>query len=106
MNTTEEGQPVVHHPPVTRDEVVVGIDESPAAAAALRWAAGHSRATGLPLRLVRTWQVSVLASAAATSGACRVPGGSSRGRPGPGHQVGARHPRWGRRQRALDARSP
>jgi nucleotide-binding universal stress UspA family protein len=69
MNTTEEGQPVVHHPPVTRDEVVVGIDESPAAAAALRWAAGHSRATGLPLRLVRTWQVSVLASAAATSGA-------------------------------------
>lgn len=54
---------------LTRDEIVVGIDESPASEAALRWAATHSRATGLPLRLVRTWQMSALASAAVTAGA-------------------------------------
>ena len=53
----------------TRPEIVVGIDESQASAAALRWAADHSRATGLPLRLVRTWQMSAMASAAVTSGA-------------------------------------
>ncbi len=53
----------------TRPEVVVGIDESPASAAALRWAAAHSRATGLPLRLVRTWQLSAAASAGLGSGA-------------------------------------
>ena len=52
-----------------RHEIVVGIDESPASAAALRWAADQSRATGLPLRLVRTWQVSAATSAAIRSGA-------------------------------------
>jgi nucleotide-binding universal stress UspA family protein len=52
-----------------RPEVVVGIDESPASAAALRWAADHSLATGLPLRLVRTWQISAATSAAIRSGA-------------------------------------
>ena len=52
-----------------RQEIVVGIDESPASAAALRWAVDQSRATGLPLRLVRTWKVSAATSAAIRSGA-------------------------------------
>ena len=68
MNTHEQVQKRPCKPPA-RPEVVVGIDESPASAAALRWAADHSRATGLPLRLVRTWQISATASAAVTSGA-------------------------------------
>jgi nucleotide-binding universal stress UspA family protein len=51
-----------------RREIVVGIDESPASAAALRWAANQSQATGLPLRLVRTWRVSASTSAAIRSG--------------------------------------
>lgn len=69
MTTNEETQTATHEHLVTRDEVVVGIDESPASAAALRWAADHSRATGLPLRLVRTWQKSALGSTAITAGA-------------------------------------
>ena len=68
MNTHEQVPKRPSKPPA-RPEVVVGIDESPASAAALRWAADHSRATGLPLRLVRTWQISATASAAVTSGA-------------------------------------
>ena len=38
-------------------EIVVGLDDSPSAAAALRWAAHHSRQTGLPLRVVHVWQL-------------------------------------------------
>jgi len=56
-------------PAVPRNEVVVGIDDSPASAAALRWAAEQSKATGTPLRLVHTWQLSAAASAAVISGA-------------------------------------
>lgn len=52
-----------------RDEIVVGIDESAASEAALRWAVGHAQATGLPLRLVHTWQLSATATAALASGA-------------------------------------
>jgi nucleotide-binding universal stress UspA family protein len=52
-----------------RDEIVVGIDDSAASAAALRWAVAHSRSTGRPLCLVHTWQLSALATAAVASGA-------------------------------------
>ncbi|MEP6760322.1 MAG: universal stress protein [Sporichthyaceae bacterium] len=38
-------------------EIVVGLDDSPSAAAALRWAAEHARATGLPLRALIAWQL-------------------------------------------------
>jgi nucleotide-binding universal stress UspA family protein len=38
-------------------EIVVGLDESPSAAAALRWAAEQSRVTGLPLRALCAWQL-------------------------------------------------
>jgi nucleotide-binding universal stress UspA family protein len=69
MNTNDEVARANGETPAPRHEVVVGIDETPSSAAALRWAAGHSRATGLPLRLVRTWQMSGLASTAVTSGA-------------------------------------
>lgn len=52
-----------------RDDIVVGIDESPASAAALRWAADLSQRTGLPLRLVHVWQLSAAAAAAVAAGA-------------------------------------
>lgn len=52
-----------------RREVVVGIDESKASEAALRWAAHHAVVTGLPLRLVHSWQMSAMGSAAVTAGA-------------------------------------
>jgi len=38
-------------------EIVVGLDDSPSAAAALRWAVEQSRVTGLPLRALRAWQL-------------------------------------------------
>jgi nucleotide-binding universal stress UspA family protein len=56
-------------PATPRNEVVVGIDESPASAAALLWAADQSKVSGTPLRLVHTWQLSAAASAAVISGA-------------------------------------
>ena len=49
--------------------IAVGLDEGPASAAAMRWAAEHSRSTGLPLRVVHAWQLSALGAAAVTSGA-------------------------------------
>jgi nucleotide-binding universal stress UspA family protein len=49
--------------------IAVGLDEGPASAAALRWAADHSRTTGLPLRVIHAWQLSALGAAAVTSGA-------------------------------------
>lgn len=50
-------------------EIVVGLDGSASAQAALRWAADQSRRTGAPLRVVHTWQLSALAAAAASPGA-------------------------------------
>jgi nucleotide-binding universal stress UspA family protein len=38
-------------------EIVVGLDDSPSAAAALRWGAEQSRVTGLPLRALCAWQL-------------------------------------------------
>jgi nucleotide-binding universal stress UspA family protein len=49
-------------------EVVVGVDESPAAAAALTWAAGHAVENGRPLRVVHAWT----ASTRAVTGIARV----------------------------------
>jgi nucleotide-binding universal stress UspA family protein len=36
--------------------IVVGVDDSAASREALHWAAGQSRLTGLPLRVVHAWQ--------------------------------------------------
>jgi nucleotide-binding universal stress UspA family protein len=44
-----------------KHEVVVGVDESPAAAAALTWAAGHAVENGRPLRVVHAWTTSTRA---------------------------------------------
>ncbi len=41
-------------------EIVVGLDDSPSATAALRWAVAHARVTGLPLRAVSAWQRTAL----------------------------------------------
>lgn len=38
-----------------RQQVLVGVDETASAAAALRWAAGFARMTGATLRVVHTW---------------------------------------------------
>jgi len=67
MNQDVEGRVSERGP--GRAELVVGIDDSAASAAALRWAVAHSRATGLPLRLVHTWQLSATATAALANGA-------------------------------------
>ncbi len=52
-----------------RREIVVGIDESPASEAALRWAVAHATTTGQSLRLVHTWQLSAAAAAGVATGA-------------------------------------
>lgn len=58
------------HPVVPNTaEIVVGIDESPAAADALRWAAEESRLRGLPLRVVHAWQLNASEAAAVAAGA-------------------------------------
>jgi nucleotide-binding universal stress UspA family protein len=55
-------------PTKRRNDVVVGIDDSPSAATALLWAAEHARTHGLPLRVVHAWQLSAAASAAVAGG--------------------------------------
>ena len=37
---------------MTADEIIVGIDDSPSACAALRWAAAYARSTGTALRAI------------------------------------------------------
>jgi nucleotide-binding universal stress UspA family protein len=69
MNNNEEFEGTVGGQVPARAEIVVGIDDSAASVAALRWAAAHSRATGMPLRLVHTWQLSAAATAAIATGA-------------------------------------
>lgn len=53
-------------------EIVVGIDGSPAAAGALRWAAEQSRMTGLQLRVLHAYQISAVEAAAVSAGAGAV----------------------------------
>ena len=45
-----------------RADIVVGIDESRASAAALRWAVAHAKECGAPLRLVHAWEMSATAA--------------------------------------------
>ena len=47
-------------------EIVVGIDASAAARAALRWAAAQARLTGAPLRVVHAWQMTAAQVESAT----------------------------------------
>lgn len=57
--------------PVTA-EIVVGLNNSPSAAAALRWAAEQSRATGLPLRVLHAWQLKASGAATAAAGSVEL----------------------------------
>jgi nucleotide-binding universal stress UspA family protein len=49
-------------------EIVVGVDDGPAAAAAVRWAAEQSRLVGPPLCVVHAWQMNAFEAAAVASG--------------------------------------
>jgi len=51
----------------SRREIVVGLDDSPAAAAALRWAAEQARLTGRPLRVVHAWELTSFEQAAGST---------------------------------------
>jgi nucleotide-binding universal stress UspA family protein len=48
-------------------EIVVGLNKSQAAAAALGWAAEQSRLTGVPLRIVYAWQMTASQVASANA---------------------------------------
>ena len=48
-------------------EIVVGLDDGPAAAAALRWSAEQAKVTGRPLRVVHAWQLSAFEQAAGST---------------------------------------
>jgi nucleotide-binding universal stress UspA family protein len=61
-------------------EILVGLDDGPAAAAALRWAAAHSRITGLPLRAVWAWQRTALDLAAVSGDFAETAGADARAR--------------------------
>ena len=50
-------------------EIVVGVDESLASAAALRWAVAHAKERGVPLRLVHAWELSAVEAEAVAAGA-------------------------------------
>jgi nucleotide-binding universal stress UspA family protein len=58
---------------VNRNEIVVGVDLSPSARAALRWAAQHARATGQSLRAIHAVDVSPAFNMAFGMGAVAVP---------------------------------
>jgi hypothetical protein len=38
-----------------RNEITLGLDDSPSGRAALRWAAQHALTSGLPLRAIHLW---------------------------------------------------
>jgi len=65
--------------PVT-DEIVVGLDDSPSAGAALRWATEQSKLTGKPLRVVHAWQLSAIEVAAASAEFWEAAGADARAR--------------------------
>jgi nucleotide-binding universal stress UspA family protein len=46
---------MTRHPDTNHAHVVVGVDDSPQSAAALRWAAAHAAATHAELTLVHVW---------------------------------------------------
>lgn len=66
--TDHSGGPQAEHA-LRRADIVVGIDESQASAAALRWAVAHAKESDAPLRLVHAWQMSAAASEAVAVGA-------------------------------------
>jgi nucleotide-binding universal stress UspA family protein len=67
-DTVHSDRPAEHDS--SRADIVVGVDESPASAEALRWAFAHAKEGGTPLRLVHAWQLSAAATEAVALGAC------------------------------------
>ena len=65
--TVHSDRPAEHDS--SRADIVVGVDESPASAEALRWAFAHAKESGTPLRLVHAWQLSAAATEAVALGA-------------------------------------
>jgi nucleotide-binding universal stress UspA family protein len=61
-------------------EIVVGMDGSPAATAALLWAGEQSAATGLPLRVVYAWHMKALEMSSATPEFCEAATADARAR--------------------------
>lgn len=55
--------------------IIVGLDDSPAAGAALRWAAGYAESTGTDLRAVHVldWPIGLIATAGKTGTRLSVP---------------------------------
>lgn len=64
MCTNDSTQTATRVTPRTGD-IIVGVDDSPSAAAALRWAAQQSRLTGRPVRVVHAWQLKAAEAASA-----------------------------------------
>jgi nucleotide-binding universal stress UspA family protein len=67
-------------PSPTAGEIVVGLDDSASAAAALRWAAEQSRSTGLPLRVVHAWQMTALDASTGSADLWEAAGADARAR--------------------------
>jgi nucleotide-binding universal stress UspA family protein len=65
---------------MSRREIVVGVGGSPAAAAALSWAAEHSRLTGVPLRIVHVWQMTASPLGAPSASLWEASGADARAR--------------------------
>jgi nucleotide-binding universal stress UspA family protein len=61
-------------------EIVEGLDGSPAAAAALLWAAEQSEVNGAPLRVVYAWHMKALEMSSATAGFCEAATADARAR--------------------------
>lgn len=79
-NQTAATRKTASVPSRTTGEIVVGLDDSASAAAALRWAAEQSRSTGLPLRVVHAWQMTALDAAAGSADLWEAAGADARAR--------------------------
>lgn len=62
-NQTLSGRTEVPGAPLPSGEILVGLDDSPAAAAALRWAAQQAQITARTLRVTHAWQQSAFEEA-------------------------------------------
>ena len=62
------------------NDIVVGLDDGPSAAAALRWAATQCRLTGQDLRVVHAWQLSTFEETVSSAGLADVASADARAR--------------------------
>jgi nucleotide-binding universal stress UspA family protein len=88
MHRSHEASAQVDRPTPT---IVVGIDDSPASRAALRWAAAQTRLTGVPLRVVHAWQMPELPATAIAPGADQFGEAAAADARGARYPVGPEH---------------